>query len=274
MSTAVYSQTEFTKGESYARENLLGKVFKLDLDVARDLIDSIEGKDYGTPSFEAGVRSYCHKLLGQLGIETMSECVETQQEFGIAGMHKKLQLAWSVAKEAHEGQVREGTDLSYFDHHLVPVARQVSEFVTMHNPSMDQVITARQVNLICAALLHDVKEDTGMSDHRLTSLFGEDVASLVEAVTKVEGDEAQTQQKLIRAEWRARLLKCFDIHHNGKDLAVKNPEKGVVWYQKKIDLIEASNGAFLEGIPPVVAESLKSVLYLGLNLSQALSAKK
>ena len=43
MSTAIHSPAEFTLGDTYARENLLGKVFKLDLDVARDLIDQIEG---------------------------------------------------------------------------------------------------------------------------------------------------------------------------------------------------------------------------------------
>lgn len=279
MSTGNYSQSEFTKGEVYARENLLGKVFKLDPDVARDLIDNIEGKDYGTPSFEAGVRSYCHKLLGQLGIETMSECTETQQEFGIAGMHRKLQLAWSVAKEVHAGQKRKNSDLDYFEHHLVPVARAVSDFVTIHNPSMDQVITIRQVNLICAALLHDSVEDTSMTHTRLVREFGEDVANLVEGMThETEGNrrerEEKTCVKLRNAEWRVRLLKCFDILHNGKNLASVDPDFGTVWYAEKIALIEGEGGKFLEGIPPIVAESLKTTLELGLQLSHALSAKK
>lgn len=277
MSTEAQTLSEFTQGQAYARENLLGKVFKLDLDVARDLIDQIEGKDYGTPSYEAGVRSYCHKLYDQLGIKTMNQRVETQQEFGIAGMHRKLQRAWDFAKEVHAGQERKGGG-SYFENHLVPVARAVNDFVTIHNPSMDQVITVRQVNLVCAALLHDCKEDQGVTNERLVYEFGEDVAGLVEGMThETVGNrrerEAATRRKLINSDWRVRLLKCFDIGHNAKDLALVDPGFGTVWYKEKLDLIDEDDGKFLEGIPPIVAESLRTTINLGLQLSY-LSAKK
>lgn len=277
MSTAINSPAEFTLGETYARENLLGKVFKLDLDVARDLIDQIEGKDYGTPSYEAGVRSYCHKLYDQLGIKTMNERIETQKEFGISGMHRKLQRAWDFAQEVHAGQERkDGGD--YFLGHLVPVARSVNDFVTMHNPSMDQVITVRQVNLVCAALLHDCKEDQGVTKERLIYEFGDDVEGLVEGVThETVGNrrerEAATRKKLINADWRVRLLKCFDIQHNARDLALIDPGFGTVWYKEKQDLLDEEGGKFLEGIPTIVQESLRTTISLGLQLSY-LNAKK
>ena len=153
MSTEQLNPAEFTAGQTYARENLLDKVFKLDVDVAVSLIDQIEAQYYGTHSYEAGVRSYCHKLYDQLGVTTMNKRVETEEAFGIAGMNKKLQRAWDFAKEVHTGQVRKGTGGDYFDDHLVPVARAVSDFVTLHNPSMNQVITIRPVNMVCAALL-------------------------------------------------------------------------------------------------------------------------
>jgi hypothetical protein len=277
MSTEAQNLSEFTKGQAYARENLLGKVFKVDLDVAQSLIDQIEGKYYGTPSFEAGVRSYCHKLYDQLGILTMNKRVETEEAFSIAGMHKKLQRAWDFAKEAHAGQLRKGGG-DYFENHLVPVARSVSDFVTLHNPSMDQVITIRQVNLVCAALLHDCKEDCGVTDTTLLREFGEDVTHLVEGMThETVGNRkersAATQAKLINADWRVRLLKCFDIQHNAKDLAFIDPGFGTVWYKEKLDLIIAENGKFLEGIPTIVQESLRTTIGLGLQLCYA-NAKK
>jgi len=270
---------EFTKGEVYARENLLDKVFKLDTDVAVSLIDQIEAQYYGTPSYEAGVRSYCHKLYDQLGVKTMNKRVETEEAFGIAGAHRKLQRAWDFAKEAHAGQVRKGTGGDYFEGHLVPVARAVSDFVTLHNPSMDQVITIRQVNMVCAALLHDCKEDQGVTELTLVREFGEDVATLVEGMThETVGNRAQreaaTRHKLINADWRVRLLKCFDIQHNGSDLAMIDPGFGTVWYKEKLELITAEDGKFLEGIPTIVQESLKTTIGLGLQLSYALSAKK
>lgn len=269
--------SEFTKGKQYARENLLDKVFKLDTDVAVSLIDQIEAQYYGTPSYEAGVRSYCHGLYEQLGVTTVGKRVETEEAFGIAGMHKKLQRAWDFAKEVHAGQERKGGG-DYFEKHLVEVARSVSDFVTLHNPSMDQVITVRQVNLVCAALLHDCKEDCGVTDERLTFEFGRDVADLVEGMThETVGNrkerEAATRTKLINADWRVRLLKCFDIQHNARDLALLDPGFGTVWYKEKLDLILAEDGKFLEGIPTIVKESLRTTIGLGLQLSY-LSAKK
>lgn len=273
-----YNLSEFTKGKEHARVNLLGKVFQLDLDVAVSLIDQIEAQDYGTPSYEAGVHTYCQQLRTQLGVETMMECKEVQDIFGIAGMHKRLQRTWDFAREVHAGQKRKN-GLDYFEHHLVPVARAVSDFVTIHNPSMDQVVTVRQINLVCAALLHDCMEDRGIKRYQLEHEFGEDVANLVEGMTNSsEGNRAQrkaaTQARLIEADWRVRLLKCFDTLHNGSDLGIVDPGFGTVWYREKLDLIEAEEGKFLEGIPPVVAESLRTTLNLGLQLSYALSAKK
>lgn len=278
MSTQILNPSEYTAGQTYARENLLDKVFKLDTDVAVSLIDQIEAQYYGTPSYEAGVRSYCHKLYDQLGVATVNNRVETEEAFGIAGMHKKLQRAWDFAKEVHAGQERKGGG-DYFLNHLVPVARSVSDFVTLHNPSMDQVITIRQVNLVCAALLHDCKEDQGVTTERLVFEFGEDVSSLVEGVThETVGNrrerEAATRHKLINADWRVRLLKCFDIQHNAKDLALVDPRFGTVWYAEKLELLLAEEGKFLEGIPTIVQESLRTTITLGLTLSQALSAKK
>lgn len=277
MSTEAQNLSEFTAGQAYAREKLLDKVFKLDTDVAVSLIDQIEANYYGTPSYEAGVRSYCHKLYSQLGVDTMNKRVETEEAFGVAGMHRKLQKAWDFAKEAHAGQQRKGGG-DYFENHLIPVARAVSDFVMMHNPSMDQVITIRQVNLVCAALLHDCKEDCGVTETTLVREFGEDVAGLVEGLThETLGNraerEAATRHKLINADWRVRLLKCFDIQHNAQDLALIDPGFGTVWYKEKLELITAEDGKFLEGIPTIVQESLKTTIGLGLQLSY-LSAKK
>jgi len=274
---STYNLSEFTKGKEHARVNLLGKVFQLDLDVAISLIDQIEAQDYGTPSYEAGVHTYCQKLYEQLGVKVMTECKEKQDIFGIAGMHRKLQRAWDFAKEAHAGQKRKN-GLDYFENHLVPVARAVSDFVTIHNPSLDQVVTMRQINLVCAAILHDCVEDCGVTRAQLAFEFGEDVANLVEGMTReTEGNrkqrEAATQEKLINSDWRVRLLKCFDILHNASDLAIVDPGFGTVWYREQLDLIEREDGKFLEGIPPVVVESLRTTLNLGLQLSY-LSAKK
>ena len=53
-----------------------------------------------------------------------------------------------------------------------------------------------------------------------------------------------------------------------------DPGFGTVWYKEKLELITAEGGKFLEGIPTIVQESLKTTIGLGLQLSYALSAKK
>lgn len=278
MSELTLDAQELNKGTLYAREELLGRVFKLDLDVAQGLINRIEGKVYDNPSFEAGVHSYCHKLLGLLGIQNMVPREDTQRDFGIAGMHVRLQAAYDLAKAAHTGQTRKVTGLDYFEHHVVQVAKAVSNYVMIHNPSVDQVITVRQANMVCAALLHDVVEDTNVTLQQIESEFGEQVAQWVDGLTHVTvgvnraDREYKTQQKLIAAAWEVRLIKCFDIMHNAKDLAQLDPNFGVTWFKEKLDLFEGT--AFLEGIPPIVAESLRTTVTLGYELSQALSAKK
>lgn len=278
MSDVSIDTQELNKGISYAREELLGRVFKLDLDVSQGLIHRIEGKVYGNPSFEAGVHSYCHKLLGLLGIVTMTEREDTQRDFGIAGMHVRLQAAYDLAKAAHAGQTRKVTGLDYFENHVVNVAQAVSNYVMIHDPSIDQVITSRQASIVCTALLHDVVEDTNVTLAQIEAEFGEQVAQWVDGLTHVTvgvnraDREYKTQQKLINAPWEVRLIKCFDIMHNAKDLAQLDPAFGVVWFTEKLKLFEGT--AFLEGIPPIVAESLRTTVTLGYELSQALSAKK
>lgn len=76
--------------------------------------------------------------------------------------------AAAFARSAHDGQLRKGTDLSYFDGHLEPVARLVAE-------------AGGSDTQIAAAYLHDAAEDAGGSAMlaQIQEEFGQDVASIV-----------------------------------------------------------------------------------------------
>ncbi len=134
---------------------------------------------------------------------------------------KEVYRAYLFGAEAHEGQHRL-TGEPYIYHPLA-VARILAEM------RMDY-------NTIIAALLHDVIEDTPTARDNLVSSFSEEVANLVDGVTKLTqvkfGSKAEAQaenfRKMILAmakDIRIILIKLADRLHNMRTLGVMRPEK-------------------------------------------------
>lgn len=99
---------------------------------------------------------------------------------------RRFDEALVYAREAHQGQVRKGTNIPYFAH-LMGVAAIAIEA----GASEDQAI---------AALLHDAVEDQGGAD-RLADIrarFGEEVARIVDDCSDSEGDP--------KPPWKERKL--------------------------------------------------------------------
>ena len=99
---------------------------------------------------------------------------------------------------------------------------------------------------IAAALLHDVVEDTGMSIGTVRDQFGEEVALLVDGVTKlsqmsfstVEEEQAENVRKMIVAmakDIRVILIKLADRLHNMRTLVYLTKEKQI---QKSKETLE------------------------------------
>src|SRR5580704_12145664 len=80
--------------------------------------------------------------------------------------------AATFAAESHGNQRRKGAAAEPYINHLLEVAHLVS-----------QGLSAPDTNLIMAALLHDVVEDSGVTHQELVERFGTDVADLVAEVT-------------------------------------------------------------------------------------------
>ncbi|NCD18922.1 MAG: bifunctional (p)ppGpp synthetase/guanosine-3',5'-bis(diphosphate) 3'-pyrophosphohydrolase [Actinobacteria bacterium] len=118
--------------------------------------------------------------------------------------------AYEVAEGAHSGQVRRSGD-PYITH-PVAVATILAELGMM--PAT-----------LAAALLHDTVEDTGYPLSKIRSEFGEEIAALVDGVTKLDkvtyGDAAQaeTVRKMIVAmsrDIRVLVIKLADRLHNAR----------------------------------------------------------
>lgn len=82
-----------------------------------------------------------------------------------------LRRAYDLAKEAHEGEVRLTGEP--FINHPIAVAYRLAD-MGLH------------VHVVAAGLLHDVVEDSSYEIEEIRERFGQDVASLVESVTKLK----------------------------------------------------------------------------------------
>ncbi|MCL4358413.1 MAG: RelA/SpoT family protein [Patescibacteria group bacterium] len=137
-----------------------------------------------------------------------------------------IKKAFTFSQEAHRGQKRKSGE-PYFNH-AFQTALKISQW------QLDLATAA-------AALLHDVVEDTDISLERIKKEFGDEIAFLVDGVTKISrikyrGNQAQieTLKKMILAmseDIRVVFIKLADRLHNLKTLNALAPNK-----QKRIAL--------------------------------------
>jgi GTP diphosphokinase / guanosine-3',5'-bis(diphosphate) 3'-diphosphatase len=123
-----------------------------------------------------------------------------------------IERAYEVAARLHAGQSRRSGD-PYITHPLA-VATILAELGMPHDT-------------ICAALLHDTVEDTQYTIGQLREEFGEDIAALVDGVTKLdkvkygEAAQAETVRKMVVAmsrDIRVLVIKLADRLHNMRTL--------------------------------------------------------
>lgn len=123
---------------------------------------------------------------------------------------ERISRAYDFGKTAHGSQTR-ANGKPYFEEHCVAVAKHVIDL------GMDSV-------LICAALLHDTIEDTETTAQQIASEFGEEIAFLVEGVSKLgkikyRGNERHVESLRkffvsIARDVRVVILKLADRLHN------------------------------------------------------------
>ncbi|MDP2562831.1 bifunctional GTP diphosphokinase/guanosine-3',5'-bis pyrophosphate 3'-pyrophosphohydrolase [Psychrobium sp. 1_MG-2023] len=134
---------------------------------------------------------------------------------------KEIEQAYRVAKAAHEGQFRSSGEP--YVTHPVAVCQILADMRLDHET-------------LIAALLHDVIEDTPVTQEELAAEFGETVGELVEGVSKLDKLKFRNQQeaqaenfrKMMMAmvqDLRVILIKLADRTHNMRTLGSLRPDK-------------------------------------------------
>jgi GTP diphosphokinase / guanosine-3',5'-bis(diphosphate) 3'-diphosphatase len=149
------------------------------------------------------------------------ELVERVTKYDPEADEDLLNRAYIYAMKAHGSQTRASGE-AYFNHPL-EVAAILAEM---------RLDTAT----IVAALLHDTVEDTEATHQEIVDKFGEEIASLVDGLTKIkkldmvtkEATQAENLRKLLLAmsrDVRVLLVKLADRLHNMRTLHHMKPDK-------------------------------------------------
>lgn len=132
-----------------------------------------------------------------------------------------IHKAYLYAQTAHSGQMRKSGE-PYIIHPL--------------NVALILAEQKLPTNVIIAGLLHDVVEDTNITLDEISELFGDDIANIVEGVTKLDNMPtlsseqliAENQRKVIVAsakDVRVIIVKLADRLHNMQTISFMNENK-------------------------------------------------
>ena len=152
-----------------------------------------------------------YKSLLKLSYQTLNE-----------GDKVLIRKALDIAIDAHSDQIRKSGKAYIF--HPISVAKIVASKIGLDAPS------------IASALLHDVVEDTRYSIHKIEEIFGQEIAKIVDGLTKISklkkekilSIQAENFRKMLLTlndDIRVILIKIADRLHNMKTLDFLSEEK-------------------------------------------------
>lgn len=163
-----------------------------------------------------------------------------------------LAEAYEFSAEAHRSQTRKYTGEPYIVH---PV-----EVMTILTCSLPNVST----EMLCAALLHDVVEDCGVTLQEINQRFGPVVEDLVFWLTDpptVAGGpnraarKAMTRERYAIAPAEAQTIKCADIISNTSTITHHDPDFAVVYLSEVralLDVLDRADPTLLERARAIV----------------------
>lgn len=164
--------------------------------------------------------------------ELYKELEEKVSKYKDADSLAMIEKAYQLAVDAHKGQYRKSGE-EYVIH-------PISVAIILAELEMD-------TETIVAGLLHDVIEDTSYTEEDIKQMFPEDVAHLVDGVTKldeikysnIEEQQAENYRKMFLAmatDIRVIIIKIADRLHNMRTLNFMVPSKQIQKSQETQDI--------------------------------------
>lgn len=164
--------------------------------------------------------------------EAAQEFLEQIREVNTGLQTELIERAYRFSWSAHRDQVRKS-----------------GEPFLSHPVAVSLILAEQQLDAItiCAGLLHDVLEDTTFSKEKLSQEFGQEIALLVDGVTKIQKLEMRTREERKAETYRKMLLsmardirviiiKFADRLHNLRTLRYLEPEKVRMIAQETLDI--------------------------------------
>ncbi len=163
---------------------------------------------------------------------TIAELITKVQTYDPSLDGSWLMRVYELADRAHDGQHRASGE-SYIEHPLAVAA-------ILADLQMDR-------QTIAAALLHDVVEDTTITSEQVAAEFGDEIAALVEGVTKLtripyqskEDAQVENLRKMFMAmakDIRVIIIKLADRLHNMRTLGSLREEKQRAIARETLDI--------------------------------------
>ncbi|MBS1200134.1 MAG: (p)ppGpp synthetase [Proteobacteria bacterium] len=180
--------------------------------------------------------SYASTLLGLLPggrrAPGIAQLISKLESYLPPDQVERVREAYDSAEQAHKGQKRRSGE-PYITH---PVA--VADILA--DLRMDGATVA-------AAILHDVVEDTGVSNEAITERFGKEIADIVDGVTKLDQIQFKNRQEAQAESFRKMLLamvrdirvimvKLADRVHNMRTLGAMPPAKRRLVARETLDI--------------------------------------
>jgi (p)ppGpp synthase/HD superfamily hydrolase len=146
-------------------------------------------------------------------------------------MSTLIDRAKFFAEVAHAGQTRKYSDDPYITHPI-----RVSEIVA-HNQGTDE--------MIAAALLHDVVEDTPVTHDEILDKFGANVSDLVFGLTDVDLSKgnrktrkALDRDRIASSSADVQLIKLADFIDNTTSIVQHDPSFAKLYLQEKSQMLD------------------------------------
>ncbi len=165
-------------------------------------------------------------------LDMLEEVITRYKSYSEKDETERIRRAFVFAYKAHSSQKRKS-----------------GEPYIIHPIATAQILTELEVDAdtLVAAFLHDTVEDTPVTQELITEIFGEDVALLVDGVTKLgripysskEEQQAENMRKMFLAmakDIRVILIKLADRLHNMRTMKHQSPERQRAIAKETLDI--------------------------------------